>query len=161
MLQWMEECGLWEYTKTDFYEQYEFSLLGAPLPAQLRCLVGQEYLAAIAQWLSSFLGAPRVELVDVVAHLMIEGQGIGIHNDYRTGGETHRLLIQLGRGVTGGVTAILRSHVRDSVRRLLRPMHNTALAMGISDRSFHAVTTVQSGRRFTLVYSFKPSCGRL
>ena len=36
--EWLESTSEWLLVETDFYEQYEFSLLGIILPKDLRCL---------------------------------------------------------------------------------------------------------------------------
>lgn len=41
------------------------------------------------------------------------------------------------------------------VARIIRPIHGSATAFEISPTSFHAVSTIQMGARYTLVYSFK------
>ncbi|MNR42533.1 hypothetical protein D3C85_1610590 [compost metagenome] len=41
-----------------------------------------------------------------------------------------------------------------NVSSSILPLHNTAFAFEISPRSFHAVSTINSGERFTVVLSF-------
>ena len=45
LYEWLEDATIWELTKTEFYEQYEFSLLHMELPAALQCLVEGELLS--------------------------------------------------------------------------------------------------------------------
>ncbi|RUX10175.1 2OG-Fe(II) oxygenase, partial [Mesorhizobium sp. M8A.F.Ca.ET.059.01.1.1] len=102
--------------------------------------------------------AAGMELVEVTAHRMVVGQTIRIHNDFRPGGETHRILVQLNRGWAddqGGLLMLFGSGDADDVRRVIRPVHGSGLGFSISESSFHAVSTITSGERFTLVYSFR------
>ena len=155
LLCWLEQDRPWEYTETDFYRQFEFSLDDAALPAELDFATAGGTLRRMGEWLSGEFGGSDVMPVDVVAHLLEEGHDIGIHNDHVPGGETHRLLLQLGREGEGGVTALLRGSSVSSVQRLIHPIHGTALAFRITEDSYHAVSRVRSGRRFTIVYSFR------
>ncbi|WP_292625538.1 cyclophane-containing peptide 2OG-Fe(II) oxygenase YhhC [Mesorhizobium sp.] len=103
-------------------------------------------------------GDTGIELVEVTAHRMVVGQTIRIHNDFRLGGETHRILVQLNRGWAddqGGLLMLFGSGDADDVRRVIRPVHGSGLGFNISKSSFHAVSTINVGERFTLVYSFR------
>ncbi len=111
--------------------------------------------------LSPIADAP-LTLVEVTAHKLVSGQTIRVHNDYRPKGETHRLLIQLNRGWAdeqGGLLLLFGSAGANDVRRILRPTHRSAMAFAISPLSFHAVSTIQRGERYTLVYSFQAAHG--
>ena len=155
ILRWLLEDLPWHHTRTSFYEQFEFSLHDVQPPREVTFLVSTWTLAAIGDWLEKTFDVPLVEPVDVVAHLLVPGQKIGIHNDHLPDGETHRLLMQLGHDVAGGVTMLFEHMAPESIRRMVRPVHGTALAFAISPRSFHAVSRVEQGRRFTVVYSFR------
>ena len=155
LLCWLEQNRPWEYTETDFYRQFEFSLDETKLPAELGFVSAESTLMSMGEWLSREFGGTEIMPVDTVAHLLEAGHDIGVHNDHVPGGETHRLLLQLGRDGEGGVTAILQDNSVSSVQRLIHPIHGTALAFRITPVSFHAVSRVHSGRRFTIVYSFR------
>ena len=43
----------------------------------------------------------------------------------------------------------------EDIRRAVRPLHGSVFAFEISPRSFHALSTIQEGERYTLVYSFR------
>ena len=95
--------------------------------------------------------------VRVIAHKLVENQHIGIHNDFIQGGESHRLTVQLNRGVsgtTGGYLILFQSEQPEDIHRILKPQNNTALAFAISLGSYHAVSTQYAGDRYTLVFSF-------
>jgi hypothetical protein len=93
----------------------------------------------------------------VVAHKLLPGQRIAIHNDYLVVEETHRLTIQLNRGLSdadGGFFMLFNSGDPADIHRVLRPVRNTAIAFMISPESYHAVSRLHGGVRYTLVYSF-------
>ena len=155
ILEWLEQDVPWNFTKRKFYRQFEFSLKDVSPPAGLDFLLADNTLAAMVAWLTETFDSPRIEPDGVVAHLLERGHGIGLHNDYGKDGETLRLVLQLSRNVTGGVTALFRNQNRDSVCRLFRPVHGTGIAFPISEVSYHAVSKVRDGQRFSLVYSFR------
>jgi Rps23 Pro-64 3,4-dihydroxylase Tpa1-like proline 4-hydroxylase len=157
-LAWMETLAPWRLQIASFYEQWELHLDGEDLPGELQPLLALETLDHLTRLMFQPLGARNLHLTEVTAHKLLSGQTIRIHNDYLADGETHRLLIQLNRGWTddqGGLLMLFGSASPEDVRRLLRPHHRSAMAFGISPQSFHAVSTIQRGERYTLVYSFK------
>ena len=155
ILQWLERDLPWKLTVTEFYQQFEFSLAEVNLPSNLSFLSSTGTMSALGHWVCEEFGTSDVKPVDIVAHLLEPGHDIGIHNDYRPNGETHRLLLQLGRKSKGGITALFRDRTVESICRLIHPIHGTAYAFEISEDSYHAVSKVQDGQRFSLVYSFR------
>ena len=156
-LSWLEYEAPWKFTATDFYEQYEFSLLHVPLPPVAERLARPETLDTMRRWMARQFDQRLAERVDVTAHKLVAGQTIRIHNDYRPGGESHRLLLQLNRGWEpgyGGYLMFFGGPEPETVGKVVEPIHGSAQAFAISPRSYHAVSTVHQGERFTVVYSF-------
>lgn len=156
-LSWMEGSAPWRLRVASFYEQWEMHLDGAALPVDLQDLLAPSTVALLVRELLSN-GSEEKVLTEVTAHRMVSGQTIRIHNDYRPGGEVHRVLVQLNRGWTddqGGLLMLFGSGNADHVSRVLRPVHGSGLGFRISESSFHAVSTITAGERFTLVYSFR------
>jgi hypothetical protein len=160
-LRWMEERAPWRLRVAAFYEQWEMHLDPAVLPDDLlELLIPETVDSPMDGLLPSDHG--RVRLAEVTAHRMVAGQTIRIHNDHRPGGETHRILVQLNRGWhddQGGLLMLFGSDDAEDVRRVIRPAHGSGLGFAISERSFHAVSTIRDGERFTLVYSFREQAG--
>ena len=155
---WMETCAPWSLRIACFYEQWEMHLDGKTLPISLAALVTPGTVTKLTNTMLRPLTADALQLVDVTAHKLVAGQTICIHNDYLEGQESHRVLIQLNRGWTdtqGGLLMLFGSARPADVRRAVRPLHRSGFAFTISPRSFHAVSTIVSGERFTLVYSFR------
>lgn len=157
-LEWLETSAPWRLRTESFYEQYEFSLLGMTLPDHLAALTQDTFLGALESSLCRGFDIDGLVLVDVTAHLLDPGKTIRIHNDYLGGEETHRLLIQFNSGWTedmGGLLMLFSGDGPEHLADVLLPEHGSAFAFEISPSSFHAVSTVRAGRRFTIVYTFR------
>jgi hypothetical protein len=156
-LTWMEAIAPWKLRIASFYEQWELHLEPGILPIELRPILAPETINHLHSVMLAPLTQARLTLTEVTVHKLVPGQTIRIHNDYLDGGESHRLLIQLNRGWNdeqGGLLMLFSSESPEDVRRILRPAHRSAMAFPISPQSFHAVSTIQHGYRYTLVYSF-------
>ena len=159
-IDWLEADAPWKLTTTDFYEQYEFSLLHASLAPAVQRLASTETLTAIRRRMSSHFRQPLSERVDVTAHKLVPEQTIRIHNDFIPGGESHRLLLQLNRSwesAHGGYLMFFSGPEPETVGKVFEPRHGSVQAFAISPGSYHAVSTVHGGERFTVVYSFYPA----
>ena len=157
ILEWLETKPPWKLVETDFYEQYEFDFTDADLPSGLKFLHGHIFRDTLRSEVQRMFGVKLKGDVDATAHKLVGGQRIRLHNDYILEGETHRLLIQLNRGwkdENGGLLLFFNSPEPADVHKILRPVHESAVAFAISLNSHHAVTTIHGGERFTLVYSF-------
>lgn len=157
LLAWFETDAPWRLVEHDFYEQYEFSLLDAALPERAAPLVLPMELDSVRNAIGRHFGTTLSRRIGLVAHKLISGQRIGIHNDFLVGGETHRLTIQLNRGLRdedGGYFMLFNSFNAEDVHRILRPVSGSAIGFEIGPASHHAVSRVHGGERYTLVYSF-------
>lgn len=157
LLDWFEAEAPWRLVSQDFYDQYEFSLFDADLPPAAAMLVDTEALAGLRRLMGLEFGVTLGPRIELVAHKLVEGQRIGIHNDHLPGCETHRLTVQLNRGLNdddGGYLMLFNSEDATDVHRILRPVSGTALGFAIGPASHHAVSRMHGGVRFTLVYSF-------
>ena len=157
LLAWFESDAPWSLVETDFYEQYEFSLFDVALPFSLSSLVSPDSLACLRRTMQTAFRRRLAEKMGLVAHKLMPGQRIAIHNDYLIGEETHRLTMQINRGLQhedGGFFMLFNSFDASDVHRVLRPIHRTAIGFEISPASHHAVSRLHGGERYTLVYSF-------
>jgi len=156
-LRWLESDAPWKLVETDFYEQYEFSLLDVLLPPAFQFFTERPFLEDLRRSLEQIFYCHLNQRIDCTAHKLIRGQRIRIHNDFIPGGETHRVLIQLNREwqeAQGGVLMLFNSAEASDVHRILPPTNDSAVGFAISDKSHHAVSTIHGGERFTLVFSF-------
>ena len=156
ILDWLESETSWRLVETDFYEQFVFSLLDIDLPEHLSFFRDTKSLRTIKK---RFEGLFRVNLkdqFDIVAHKLVSRQSIRIHNDFVPGNETHRFTVQLNRGLKddwGGWFVLFDSSNPAEIHKILRPTHNSALGFAISARSYHAISPLYDGERYTLVFS--------
>jgi hypothetical protein len=158
LLDWFESDAPWRLVSQDFYDQFEFSLFDARLPAAAAELVHPDTLADLRRRIGAEFGEALSETMEIVAHKLVAGQRIGIHNDFLPGHETHRLTVQLNRGLAdadGGFMMLFNSDDATDVHRILRPVSRTGLGFAIGPASHHAVSRMHGGERFTLVYSFQ------
>ena len=156
-LSWMQEEAPWKLRLASFYEQWELHLSPEILPPQLQALLAPNTIADIERRLIGPIGAGEIRFVEATAHKLVEGQTIRIHNDYLDDGESHRVLFQLNRGwrdEQGGLLMLFGSNSAEDIRRIVRPTHGSAFAFEVSPTSFHAVSRIAGGDRFTMVYSF-------
>lgn len=157
LLEWFESDAPWRLVNTDFYEQYEFSMLDVVLPENVAHLVSPGNFGVLRQEMADIFDLALDEHVTLVAHKLIPGQRIAIHNDYLLGQETHRLTIQLNRGLCdddGGYFMLFNSRHPDDIHRIIRPLSHSAIGFEIGENSNHAVSRLRRGERYTLVYSF-------
>lgn len=155
---WLESSGSWTEVETDFYEQHEFSLLDSDLPDDLRFLISDETMAGLIAKFCDVFQVGNLEMAGVVAHKLVEGQHIGIHNDFIGPEESHRLVIQFNpnwQDAHGGFLMLFHSGRVEEVAKLIRPFHNTAFGFEISERSHHAVSKIHEGVRYSIVYTFR------
>ena len=157
LLAWFEHGAPWTLVETDFYEQFEFDMRDADLPDTVASLISPVSLAALRSKMEAAFGDALGSHIQVVAHRLDPGQRIAVHNDMREGGETHRLTVQLNRGLVdddGGFFMLFNSGDANDIHRILRPISGSAIGFAISSASHHAVSQLHGGERFTLVYSF-------
>lgn len=157
-LQWLETEAPWKLRIADFYEQHEFGLSEDTLPPSLRDLIAPQAVSAYIEAMVTPIASGGMRLVEATAHKLSSGQTIRIHNDYIGGEETHRLLVQLNRGwadENGGFLMLFSSPNADDLARIIRPAHGSAVGFEISPVSYHAVSRMVRGERYTLVFSFQ------
>lgn len=156
-LDWLENLAPWKLAQMEFYEQHEFSLLHHDLPPQVSFLTAPSLIDYFKTELGKAFAVSFENRFDVTAHRLTPKQVIKIHNDYLPGQETHRLLIQLNRSwetSQGGLLILFSEPRAEAAVKFILPKSRSAFGFEISRRSLHAVSTIRSGSRFTLVYSF-------
>ena len=157
---WLKHYALWELTRTEFYEQYEFSLLHITLPPNLHCLIGDGLVDAIKEQMEATFEVNGLELAGATIHKLTDGQRIGVHNDFIGKEESHRLLVQINANWSednGGYLLLFNSANAEDVSDIILPVSNSAFGFEISNKSNHAVSTIYDFSRYTLVYTFKQS----
>ncbi len=157
LLAWFETEAPWRLTIMDFYEQYEFDFQDVELPSELKPLFSLDSLDELRQNVGMLLGAALKPQIEITAHKLNRSQKVRIHNDARPDGETHRLLVQVNRGWSeenGGLLMLFRGPEVETLDDIIAPTSRSAFGFEISTASYHAVSQVHQGDRYTLVYSF-------
>lgn len=157
LLDWLESDAPWRLVETDFYEQYEFSLLHETLPPAVAHLFAPPALDALRTQVAEIFGVGLTPRLNAVAHKLLPGQRIAIHNDYLVGEETHRLTVQLNRGLAdddGGLFILFNSFNPADIHTIHRPASASGIGFAIGPSSYHAVSRMHGGERYTIVFSF-------
>lgn len=157
VLTWLEESDAWALAQTDFYEQYEFCADDVHMPQTVEFLQKPALREELCSMMGSLFKTELSRDIRLLAHKLMPGQHIGIHNDVIEGGESYRLTVQMNRGLRdedGGYFMLFNSSNPSDIHRILRPVTNSAVAFNISERSNHAVSAQCGGVRFTLVFNF-------
>ena len=151
----------WRLATTDFYEQYEDSLIDTERPYTGSSLDALREIAMsleFTEFVNSITSHGEMEVVDVACHRTVTGQQIGIHNDFYAEGEVCRFTIHLNPDWAledGGLFVTFEAPDHSAVRAAYLPAMNSALLFEISPTSFHAVTEVTTVRpRYSIVISF-------
>ncbi len=155
---WFEETFEWNLVETDFYEQYEFSLLNIPPPNYLKLLIEPTTLNIITNQFTESFNIKGFELVDVVAHKLVNSQHIGVHNDFINGEETHRFVLHINPNWLeehGGYLLLFNSANSADMSKVVSPINNSAFGFEISKNSHHAVSKIHDFIRYSIVYTFK------
>ncbi|MBW4506276.1 MAG: 2OG-Fe(II) oxygenase [Scytonematopsis contorta HA4267-MV1] len=132
------------------------------LPDALGFVQESNTLTYLRRLMEKCFDVELAEQVDIQASKLERGQVIKIHTDYSVA-QSHRLLIHLNHGWTyeqGGILMLLDSISPEDInpdQRFILPKSGSATGFEISPKSFHAVTPVISGARYTLQYSFYPA----
>jgi hypothetical protein len=156
LLRWFETAAPWSHVATDFYEQHEFSCWDAS-GREAAFLTSDQLVRSLRAELAALFDCPLRPDATVVAHRLVPGHRIGIHNDYLEAGETHRFVIQLNRGLTdadGGFFMLFNSRDASDIHAIFRPTHLSGFAFEISPDSYHAISQMHSNVRYSVVYSF-------
>jgi Rps23 Pro-64 3,4-dihydroxylase Tpa1-like proline 4-hydroxylase len=157
LLTWFESEAPWQLVVMDFYEQYEFNFKDVELPPSLRPLFSESTFDELRDNVGALLGVSLKPQIDITAHKLNRTQRIRIHNDSQPDGETHRLLIQLNRSwdeANGGLLMLFRGPEVEALEDIIPPTSRSAFGFEISNASYHAVSQVHNGERYTLVFSF-------
>jgi hypothetical protein len=160
LLSWLETKAPWFRHEGQFYDQYECNLLINPPTGVCSKLFREDALVRLGSVLAMLFGTELSSHSTVVAHKLGQQQGIGLHTDDPHGDderETHRLVVHLNRGwkdSNGGHLLFFCSDNLYDLSRIIRPLHNTGVGFALSSQSYHAVSEIRSGLRYSIVYSF-------
>jgi|GEM_PF-3306078 len=155
-LVYLKETLEWHRVKKEFYDQWE--LIFTPIQhGNLLKIFNKEELQKINLFLETVYGEPFYPIFTIGAHYLTDGQGIGIHTDRRVElGESHRLVIQLNEHWEedyGGELIFFNSNNPQDVHEIVSPYDKSLATFQCCSRSFHAVSDIKKGKRYTLIFS--------
>ena len=156
ILRWFETTAPWNHVQTDFYEQHEFSCWDESCAAAA-FLTNDQLISRLRHDLEAIFRHSLRPEPTVVAHRLVPGHRIGIHNDFLEDGETHRFVLQLNRGLCdadGGFFMLFNSPSPSDIHAILRPTSLSGFAFEISPTSYHAISQMHGNVRYSVVYSF-------
>ncbi len=160
LLSWFEQEAKWaQRSQPGFYDTLDTQVSQETLTPELRWLCGQQWVHGLRDVLSTKLQIPLGDRASVMAFKMIAGYRMGIHTDYGPLGQICRIFFHLNRGWDsrdGGWLMLFAEEkpLDGRCQRIVLPESGGAFAFHVSERSFHAVSPVERGDRFTLSYSF-------
>ncbi|MDM0112636.1 2OG-Fe(II) oxygenase [Variovorax sp. J22R133] len=155
---WLESLDGWRISGGSFYAVGEIDLRARTIPAGLQTLFEPRTLALLRGQLGELFGCAFDARMRIVAHRMNAGDGAGIHcDDPRGTEETHRVVLTLGQDSAtsrGGLFTVFGGPCADQCVHAWPATHNQCLLFEADARSFHAITEVRQGTRYSIVLSF-------
>ena len=153
----------WSYRSEPHYRVRTCHWRPADLPPAMAALLTREVLNGLASRLEDVFGEVFDPDFFVTANKQVPGDGSLVHNDYFEDRSdhpyffTHRLIVYLspdGRAGRGGVLGLFGSELPSDLRHVVEPRFNTGIAMAMGPCSFHAVSAIIEGTRYSLCFSF-------
>lgn len=160
ILQWLDKDAPWTIESRRFYVQHGCNKVAESIAQSPAAVIAEpEIFQLIRKHLERIFGIPlSSNRFHIAAHRLLPGHRIGVHNDNPTHGtETHRFLINFNSDFDddhGGHLVLFNLQNLSESAVVLRPLHNCAVAMEFSDRSWHWVDEIKTGKRYSLIYSF-------
>ncbi|MGD0482219.1 MAG: 2OG-Fe(II) oxygenase [Terracidiphilus sp.] len=162
LLAWLE-AQPWRSVGLDGYDGYcDMPLTASNLPETLSGLVAPGFLNQLRQILAQFFAIDSNGYVRATAHRILTGGFLSAHTDVSYNRFTHRLNVQLNRGWNPDCGGLLCLHAGDphssqeTLHKTVPPTHRSGFAFEVSERSYHSVTPILHGQRYTLSYTFYP-----
>lgn len=161
LLEWFEKEAAWKLNKVNrFYEVHDLDLTATPFPEHLSVMRQPRLYNVVRRILERQMCVRLSRSVHVMVQKMTQGQYIKTHTDWSEGGPAHRFVVQLNRGwkrSQGGLLVMLpklNAHASSRGSQTYVPVHCSGIGFEISERSYHAVTPVKSGERYSMVFSY-------
>ena len=154
-LSWLRRTGAWERQEGAFFRHDTFALTPDVVPPEAAPIVSPKILGSLRALLQSRFATEVEPFAHVEAHRSTERDGIGLHTDADV--SEIRLMLNLNARWAPGQGGVLQLQDRPgpACRRVrYRPLHNSATAFRTAPDSYHRVSPLQEGERYTLLYRF-------
>lgn len=154
-LSWLRCTEAWERQEGAFFRHDAFALTPDVVPPDVEEVVSLKTLGSLRAILQSRFGTEVQPFAHVEAHRATARDDIGLHTDADV--REIRLMLNFNTHWTSGQGGVLQLQDRPDhpCRRVrYRPLHNSATAFRTATDSYHCVSPVQEGERYTLLYRF-------
>lgn len=168
-LAWLEERTEWMRHERDFYRSHNVHLSPGVVRGGAAPMFDPQALAAFRTSLGElFQTAWDRSGFHISANRYSPDDGTLIHTDYVVPEArdqyyfTHRFILYLNRGWyprSGGELGLFPSADATAPTRVIEPRHNTAAALAIGPRAYHAVACVQEGARYSINFCLRVADG--
>ena len=154
-LSWLRGTEAWARQEGAFFRHDTFALTPGVVPPEAAQIVSPKTLGSLRAILQSRFGTEVEPFAHVEAHRSTMRDDIGLHTDADV--SEIRLMLNLNARWTPGQGGVLQLQDRpDRPCRHVRyrPLHNSATAFRTAPDSYHRVSPMQEGERYTLLYRF-------
>ena len=155
LLSWLQGTRAWRREVQSFYWHDSFELIPEVVPLDVEAAVSPETLSALRGILQPRLGVNLRSFAHVEAHRSTARDAVGVHADAAV--DEVRLVVNLNPGWTasrGGLLSLQDRPVQPLHCVSYLPLHNSATAFRTTAGSYHQVSPVREGRRYTVLYRF-------
>jgi hypothetical protein len=160
---WLHNFTEWDLEIGRFYQQYGFDLSAHPLCDEACELTSPHAVKSLLEICERAFGEIFFPAVTFTAHKLVPKQHIDIHTDASSSHttQTHRLVVQVPgpKPVEGGDLMLFSSRESIIPVQKYKPAPNSTFGFQFGPKSFHAVSPVILGIRYSLIISFKASLG--
>ncbi|SDZ40627.1 2OG-Fe(II) oxygenase [Bacillus sp. 166amftsu] len=159
VLDWLKETELWEIQNATNHNSLAFNIDLSDVPDNLKGIFSGNTFLKLFKTFEDIFKVSLKETLVLTAFMYKEGGGTTIHTDFETekiNTFTHRFIIYFNDDWTekdGGALGLFRSESVEDLVKIIPPIHNTGVGMLFSPFSHHAVGAVNSGTRYSLVFS--------
>lgn len=155
LVRWLQNSDTWFMQDNQHYG-VNFSAL--QLSPEARRIASPDGVRTIVRICEDAFGEPFLPGAVFGVHKIVPGQHIEVHTDTTDNvTHTHRFVVQLPgpEPVSGGDLLLFRENDTEVPARKYSFMPNTGFGFEFSKKSYHAVSPVLRGTRYTLVISFR------
>ena len=155
VLRWLQLSNSWRREMRSFSSHDSFALTPDIVPTEADPAVSPNLLRVLRNVLQSRLGVTLKSYSLIEAHRSIKQDHIGLHTD--EGVNEVRVTLNLNSGWTeshGGILSLQDRPVHPRKRIAYCPVHNSATAFCTTETSYHQVSPIKVGLRYTLLYRF-------
>lgn len=159
----IEDLSTWKRHETDWFSQDDMHLDDNKIEILPQSLDNLAYVLLsehFQKYIQAITGFHSLCQPSLVAHRMVAGDYVDVHNDFIPGGDIIRCILYfdpyvLLRKEPSGLFLALGSENVSDVIDIFQPIHNSLVIFEISPFSLHAVTKIEKGHRFSVILSYK------